>query len=290
MTHVGERAAWVMRGRALRLDRPFILGILNVTPDSFSDGGTFLAPDAALAHAGRMVAEGADMLDIGGESTRPQGAKAVSAAEESQRVLPVIERVRARFPDLPLSVDTVKADVAEASLAAGADIVNDVSGLRLDKRMADVCAKSGAGVIVMHSRGTVSDMSTYEHAHYDRVVTEVIGELVARVALAERAGVAATAIAVDPGIGFSKRPEHSLALLAHLREFAALGYPLVLGVSRKRVVGTPGDDPSQRAEGTNAVNVLGLAAGARVFRVHDVLAARRALDVAWSVLQAGGGA
>lgn len=290
MTHVGERAAWVMRGRALRLDRPFVLGILNVTPDSFSDGGTFLAPGAALAHAEQMVAEGADMLDIGGESTRPQGAKAVSAAEESQRVLPVIEQVRARFPDLPISVDTVKADVAEAALAAGADIVNDVSGLRLDKRMADVCAKSGAGVIVMHSRGTVSDMSTYEHAHYDRVVTEVIGELVARVALAERAGVAATAIAVDPGIGFSKRPEHSLALLAHLREFAALGYPLVLGVSRKRVVGTAGDEPAQRVDGTNAVNVLGLAAGARVFRVHDVLAARRALDVAWSVLQAGGGA
>lgn len=290
MTHVGERAAWVMRGRALRLDRPFVLGILNVTPDSFSDGGTFLAPGAALAHAEQMVAEGADMLDIGGESTRPQGAKAVSAAEESQRVLPVIEQVRARFPDLPVSVDTVKADVAEAALAAGADIVNDVSGLRLDKRMADVCAKSGAGVIVMHSRGTVSDMSTYEHAHYDRVVTEVIGELVARVALAERAGVAATAIAVDPGIGFSKRPEHSLALLAHLREFAALGYPLVLGVSRKRVVGTAGDEPAQRVDGTNAVNVLGLAAGARVFRVHDVLAARRALDVAWSVLQAGGGA
>jgi dihydropteroate synthase len=287
---VGERAAWVMRGRALRLDRPFVLGILNVTPDSFSDGGTFLAPGAALAHAEQMVAEGADMLDIGGESTRPQGAKAVSAAEESQRVLPVIEQVRARFPDLPVSVDTVKADVAEAALAAGADIVNDVSGLRLDKRMADVCAKSGAGVIVMHSRGTVSDMSTYEHAHYDRVVTEVIGELVARVALAERAGVAATAIAVDPGIGFSKRPEHSLALLAHLREFAALGYPLVLGVSRKRVVGTAGDEPAQRVDGTNAVNVLGLAAGARVFRVHDVLAARRALDVAWSVLQAGGGA
>ena len=290
MTHVGERAAWVMRGRALRLDRPFVLGILNVTPDSFSDGGAFLAPDAALAHAERMVAEGADMLDVGGESTRPQGAKAVSAVEESRRVIPVIEHVRARFPDLPISVDTVKAEVAEGGLAAGADIVNDVSGLRLDKRMAAVCAASGAGVIVMHSRGTVSDMSTYEHAHYDRVVTEVIGELVARVALAERAGVAATAIAVDPGIGFSKRPEHSLALLAHLREFAALGYPLVLGVSRKRVVGTPGDEPAQRVDGTNAVNVLGLAAGARVFRVHDVLAARRALDVAWSVLQAGGGA
>jgi dihydropteroate synthase len=151
-----------------------------------------------------------------------------------------------------------------------------------------VCAQSGAGVIVMHSRGTVSDMSTYEHAHYDRVVTEVIGEIVARVALAERAGVAATAIAVDPGIGFSKRPEHSLAMLAHLREVAALGYPLVLGASRKRVVGTPGDDPSQRVDGTTAANVLGLAAGARIFRVHDVRAARRALDVAWAILHAGG--
>jgi dihydropteroate synthase len=131
-------------------------------------------------------------------------------------------------------------------------------------------------------------MSTYEHAHYDRVVTEVIGEIVARVALAERAGVAASAIAVDPGIGFSKRPEHSLAMLAHLREVAALGYPLVLGASRKRVVGTPGDDPSQRVDGTTAANVLGLAAGARIFRVHDVRAARRALDVAWAILHAGG--
>ncbi len=289
MTQVGERAAWVMRGRTLRLDRPLVLGILNVTPDSFSDGGEFLAPDNAVARAEQMVAEGADLIDIGGESTRPQGARAVAAAEESKRVIPVIERVHARFPDLPISVDTVKSDVAAAALAVGADIVNNVSGLRLDARMAEVCARAGAGVIVMHSRGTVSDMSTYEHAHYDRVVTEVIGELVARVALAERAGVAATAIAVDPGIGFSKRAEHSLTLLAHLREFARLGYPLVLGVSRKRVVGRPDNDPSQRVEGTIAANVLGLAAGARIFRVHDVLAARRALDVAWSVLEAGGG-
>jgi dihydropteroate synthase len=288
VTVAGERAAWLIRGRALRLDHPLVLGILNVTPDSFSDGGNFVAPENAVAHAAQMLEEGADMIDVGGESTRPQGAKPVSAEEEKRRVMPVIAALRAQHKDLPISVDTVKADVAEAALAAGADIVNDVSGLRLDKRMAAVCAQSGAGVIVMHSRGTVSDMSTYEHAHYDRVVTEVIGEIVARVALAERAGVAASAIAVDPGIGFSKRPEHSLAMLAHLREVAALGYPLVLGASRKRVVGTQGDDPSQRVDGTTAANVLGLAAGARIFRVHDVRAARRALDVAWAILHAGG--
>jgi dihydropteroate synthase len=290
VTVAGECAAWIVRGRALRLDRPLVLGILNVTPDSFSDGGAFLAPADALAHAERMLGEGADLLDVGGESTRPQGAKPVSAAEEMRRVLPVVSALRAAHPDLPLSVDTVKADVAEAALAAGADIINDVSALRLDARMGEVCARAGAGVILMHSRGTVSDMASYEHAHYGDVVAEVMSELRARAAAAERCGVAAESIALDPGIGFSKRSEHSLALLGTLREFAALGFPLVLGVSRKRVIGEAGGgtDAADRVDGTTAANVLGLAAGARIFRVHDVRAARRALDVAWAVLRAGG--
>jgi dihydropteroate synthase len=286
----GERAAWLVRGRALRLDRPLVLGILNVTPDSFSDGGAFLAPAEALAHAERMLGDGADLVDVGGESTRPQGAKPVGAAEEMRRVLPVVKALRAAHPDLPLSVDTVKADVAEAALAAGADIINDVSALRLDARMGEVCARAGAGVILMHSRGTVSDMASYEHAHYGDVVAEVIGELRARAAAAECAGIAAESVALDPGIGFSKRSEHSLALLGTLRDVAALGHPLVLGVSRKRVIGEAGggEDAADRVDGTTAANVLGLAAGARIFRVHDVRAARRALDVAWAVLRAGG--
>jgi len=286
------RPPWIARGRALRLDRPLVLGILNVTPDSFSDGGRFEAPGAALRRAERMVAEGTDAIDIGGESTRPQGAVAVSAREELDRVLPVLAAVRARFPDLPLSVDTVKAEVAERTLAAGADIINDVSGFRLDARMGAVCARAGAGVILMHSRGTVSDMASYEHAHYTDVVPEVLAELRACIAAAERAGVARDAIAVDPGIGFSKRSEHSLAVLGALAEFAALGFPVVIGVSRKRLIGevSGGGDVNDRVEGTIAANVLALAAGARVFRVHDVRAARRSLDAAWAVLGAGGAA
>ena len=289
MISLARRPAWIARGRALRLDRPFVLGILNVTPDSFSDGGRFIVPTAALAHAERMVDEGADAIDIGGESTRPQGAEPVAAAEERARVIPTIERVRARFPDLPISVDTVKAEVAEQALAAGADIVNDVSAFRLDPRMGAVCAREGAGVILMHSRGTVSDMATYEHAHYTDVVPEVLAELRARIAAAERAGVAPGAIAIDPGFGFSKRSEHSLAVLGSLAEFAQLGYPLVVGLSRKRFIGeaSGASDLPDRLHGTIAANALALAAGARVFRVHDVRAARRSLDTAWAVIGAG---
>ncbi len=290
MIAAGERTAWLARGRALRLDRPLVLGILNVTPDSFSDGGRFVEPATALAHAAAMVADGADLIDVGGESTRPGGAVAVSAAQEMSRVLPVVRALRAAFPELPLSVDTVKADVAEAALAEGVEIINDVSGLRLDARMGAVCARAGCGVILMHSRGTVSDMATYEHAYYGEVVPEVVAELRGRAAAAERAGIAPGAIALDPGIGFSKRSEHSLAVLGRLREVTALGFPVVLGVSRKRVVGevSGAADPADRVDGTTAANVLGLAAGARIFRVHDVRAARRALDVAWAVLRAGG--
>jgi dihydropteroate synthase len=289
VTALGQRTAWIVRGRPIALDRPLVLGILNVTPDSFSDGGLHFDPAAALAHAERMVGEGADLLDVGGESTRPQGATAVSAAEETRRVIPVVEAIRARFPELPLSVDTVKAEVAEAALGAGVEIINDVSALRLDARMGEVCARAGAGVILMHSRGTVSDMATYEHAHYADVVAEVLSELRARVAAAERAGIAGGAIAIDPGIGFSKRSAQSLAVLAHLDRFAREGYPLVVGASRKRVVReiSGAADARDTIEGTTAVNVLALAAGARIFRVHDVRAARRSLDAAWAVL--GGG-
>ena len=289
MTHGAPVATrWRLRRSELTLDRPRVLGIVNVTPDSFSDGGRYLAPDAAADRAELLVAEGADVLDVGGESTRPQGATPVSAAEELRRVMPAIEAIRARIPLVPLSIDTVKAEVAAAALDAGAEIVNDVSGFRLDPRLAELCASRDAAVILMHSRGDVSDMGTYAHAAYDDVVSDVIEELVAQRDLALRAGIARERIALDPGIGFAKRGAHSLAVIAELARLTALGHPVVVGVSRKRFIGelTGVREPAQRVHGTSGANVAALMRGARLFRVHDVRAAREALDVAWAVLQA----
>ena len=264
------------------------MGILNVTPDSFSDGGRFFSVDDAVARGDTLRAEGADVIDVGGESTRPQGATPVDAAEECRRVLPVIAEIRRRFPDAVISVDTVKAEVAEAALAAGAAIVNDVSAFRLDERMADVCARASAGVVLMHSRGGVSDMATFAHAEYGAdVAGEVLAELVPRAGAAELAGVRHDAIALDPGIGFSKRSEHSLAVLADLPRLVDAGYPVMVGVSRKRFVGeiTGVGTAAERVHGTTGANVMALALGARIFRVHDVAAARHALDVGWAILQ-----
>jgi dihydropteroate synthase len=213
---------WRVRGRTIDLDRPVVLGIVNVTPDRFRDGGNFFSREAAEAHAGQLLQEGADVLDVGGESTRPQGATPVDAEEEMRRILPVVAAIRKRFPDAIISVDTVKSVVAAEALAEGAQIINDVSGLRLDGKMGPVCAAAGAGVILMHSRGGVSTMGTYLHATYGADVTgEVAGELADRAREAVIAGVARESIVVDPGIGFSKRSEHSLALLAELPRIAA---------------------------------------------------------------------
>ena len=289
--HAVDAPAWRVRERAVSLDRPRIRGIVNVTPDSFSDGGLFFGVDAAVAHAEAMLAEGADILDIGGESTRPQGARPVDAAEELRRVLPVVEALRRRHVGVLLSVDTVKADVADAVLDAGADIINDVSAFRLDPRMGEICARHGAGVILMHSRGGVSDMATFEHASYGAdVAGEVIAELSARLEVARRAGVGDEALVIDPGIGFAKRTEHSLALLAELPRFASLGCPVLVGVSRKRFIGEVNEVtiPAERVEGTIGANVIALAGGARLFRVHDVRPSRRALDVAWAILRQRG--
>lgn len=283
--------AWHLRTRSLTLDEPRILGIVNVTPDSFSDGGQFFSGEAAVEHGLRLVEEGADILDVGGESTRPQGATPVDVEEELARVLPVVRRLRERVPEVPISVDTVKSAVARAVLDEGAEVINDVSAFRLDPAGADVCARAGAGVILMHSRGTVADMATYRHASYGAdVAGEVLAELCERARLAEAAGVERSRIALDPGVGFSKRSEHSLAVLAALPRFAALGYPLVVGASRKRFIGelTGVSNPAERVDGTVGANVMALALGARIFRVHDVRAARRALDVGWAILQSGG--
>jgi dihydropteroate synthase len=284
-------AEWQLRARSLPLDRPLVMGIVNVTPDSFSDGGQFLDPDAAVRHAGALLAEGADILDVGGESTRPQSARPVPVDEELRRVLPVVQAIATAFPDAVISVDTVKAAVAEAAVEAGAHIVNDVSGMRLDAAMTDVCARCGAGVIVMHSRGGVSDMATYAHADYTNFLDEMLGELRERVGVVEAAGVARDHIAVDPGIGFSKRPEHSLLALACLERLAAWGYPVVVGASRKRFIGqlTGATQPQQRRDGSIGAAVAAYDRGARVLRVHDVGPTRHALDVAAAIRAAGEG-
>jgi dihydropteroate synthase len=281
---------WHHATGALALDRPRIVGIVNVTPDSFSDGGRLQTLDDVRRHVERLVAEGADVIDIGGESTRPQGAMPVDASEELRRVLPAIQSAVEDFPGIPVSVDTVKARVAADALAAGASIVNDVSGFRLDAEMPLVCARAGAGVVLMHSRGDVADMATFVHAVYgDDAVGEVISELRAGVQRAEDAGVESNRIVIDPGIGFSKRGEQSLAMLSQLKRFATLGYPVLVGVSRKRFIGeiTKVAAPSERTAGTVGANVVALERGARLFRVHDVKPSRDALDVAWAIMQSG---
>jgi|SRR5688572_21686164 len=279
--------AWRIRGRNVSLRRPFLFGILNVTPDSFSDGGMFLSVNAAVAQADRIVAEGADGIDVGGESTRPQGARSVSVGEEIRRIAPVIAAIRRRFGELPISIDTTKGEVAHAAIAEGADIINDVSAFRLDPRMGEIVAASGAGVVLMHSRGGVEDMATYRFAEYGPdVVAEVRQELEAATLKAREVGVAAESIVIDPGVGFAKRSEHSLRVLAELRRVVSLGYPVLVGVSRKRFIGELSrvESPSARVAGTLGANVAALMGGARLFRVHDVMPNRQALDVAWGIV------
>ena len=284
--HPGPALSWRVRGRSLSLGRPFVVGILNVTPDSFSDGGRYTTLDRACAHANELVAEGADMLDVGGESTRPHNGGGVSAAEERARVVPVIAALREAHPALPLSVDTVKSEVARAALDAGADVVNDVSGLRLDSALGGIAAQAGAGLVLMHSRGVVADMATYAHAQYADVVDEVAAELNGALGRAAAAGVAREAIVLDPGVGFAKRSADSVAVLAALPRFATFGCPLLVGASRKRFIGELSGvaDPAYRAFGSVGAHVAALARGARLFRVHDVRAHREALDVAWAIL------
>jgi dihydropteroate synthase len=284
--------SWRVRGATVPPARPdvvgpLVVGIVNVTPDSFSDGGNFFSADDAVAHAKRLVAEGADMLDVGGESTRPQGATPVEVEEELRRILPVVRALRTACPGIPISVDTVKAAVAAAALEAGASVINDVSGLRIDPAIAQVCAEAGAGLVVMHSRGGIGDMSTYQHASYGPdVVGDVVAELAAQVHVALAAGVRPDSIAVDPGIGFSKRSVHSLAVLSALPRVVALGYPVMVGISRKRFIGeiTGVQEPAGRTYGSIGAAVAALARGARLFRVHDVRGTREALDAAWAIL------
>ncbi|HKH93089.1 MAG TPA: dihydropteroate synthase [Gemmatimonadaceae bacterium] len=284
-------STWRVRGRALSVDRPLIMGILNVTPDSFSDGGTLFPPsvDAAIARAETMLVEGADILDVGGESTRPR-AEAIGIDEELRRVVPLIRELARRFPDATVSIDSVKSEVAAAAIAEGAHVVNDVSGLRLDPAMARTCVDTEAGVVIMHSRGGVQDMATYEHAEYDGdPMDAVLSELRAQVDYALVQGVDASAIAVDPGIGFAKRSEHSLRVLASLERLVAWGHPVLVGASRKRFVGESSGvrEPAARVHGSVGAAIAAFERGARILRVHDVGATRQALDVANAVRLAG---
>ena len=281
--------SWQVRGRTLSaLERPLVMGIVNVTPDSFSDGGQLQRVELGVARAEALLAEGADVLDVGGESTKPR-ASAVSADEELRRVLPLIRELARRFPNATLSIDTVKGSVAAAAIDAGASIVNDVSGFRLDPAMARICAAANVGVVVMHSRGDVNDMASYAHAEYDGdPMDAVLDELRDRVNDVTEQGVASERIVVDPGIGFSKRSEHSLRVLATLERLAAWRYPVMVGASRKRFIGELSHVPlaSERVHGSVGAAVAAFERGARIFRVHDVAATRQALDVASAIRSA----
>ncbi len=259
-------------------DRGLIMGIVNVTPDSFSDGGHFARTDDAVAHALRLSDEGTDILDIGGESTRP-GAAAVTVEDELRRVIPVIEKLAGKTA-AALSIDTSKAAVARAAAAAGAEIINDVTALQGDDDMPRVAAESGCAVVLMHMQGTPRTMQL--NPHYDDVVAEVAGHLAQRVAAARAAGIGPERIAIDPGIGFGKTVEHNMQLITGLGRFAALGHPVLLGASRKSFLATLAHcaDVEDRDLPTAVLTALGYGFGARLFRVHAVHANLQALRLA----------
>jgi dihydropteroate synthase len=266
---------WNFPGATWQLgDSPKIMGIVNVTPDSFSDGGCFLDPVRAADHAAELVAQGADIVDIGGESTRP-GATPVSEEEERHRVLPVIERVANRI-SAPVSVDTRRAEIARRALDVGAVIVNDVSGLTFDPSMPSVCAKGRAGVVCMHMQGTPATMQ--QNPHYEEVVAEITAYLAVRLDALEQSGIPRDRIVVDPGIGFGKTAAHNLTILQNVERFRSLGRPVLIGHSRKRflekLLGRPIDE---LLAGTIGVAIALALRGADVLRVHDVQATRDAL-------------
>jgi dihydropteroate synthase len=277
-------AVWVTARGPLPLDRPRLMGILNVTPDSFSDGGQFLSPDAALAQVDRLMADGADLIDLGGESTRP-GNEPVTEREERERVIPVVTAVARRHPGVLLSIDTVKAEVARAAVDAGAAIVNDVSGFRLDPAMGPAVAAAGAGAVLMHSRGSVATMARLDQAQYSPDVVSVVrAELGEALGRATAAGVEIDRIVLDPGFGFAKTAEQNLELCDGLAVLLSLGRALLVGPSRKRFLGSvTGREVPERDVATAAASVLAFERGARIFRVHNVAVTRDALAVAHAV-------
>ncbi len=268
----------------LALDRPRIMGIVNVTPDSFSDGGRLASVDAAVAHALKLAEEGADILDIGGESTRP-GAETVPVAEELSRVLPVIEGLRAKT-DALISVDTRKAEVMARAAAAGADILNDVSALTYDAEALAVAAETGLPVMLMHAQGDPKTMN--ENPQYGDVVLDVFDFLEGRIAACEAAGIPKAKIVVDPGIGFGKHLAHNVAVMGSLSLYHGLGVPVLLGASRKKLIDHISDvpNPADRVPGSIAAALAGAAQGVQIVRVHDVAQTRQALSV-WAAAMAG---
>jgi dihydropteroate synthase len=277
--------AWLTARGPVPLDRPTLVGILNVTPDSFSDGGRFTGTDAALAHAETLLRDGASVIDVGGESTRPGRSALVPTEEELRRVRPVVQALVRTHPDLVISIDTVKAAVARAALEEGAAVVNDVTGFRFDSAMPGIVAAAGAGAILMHSRGGLLEIASYQHADYGGdVVAGVLGELRGTLAAATAAGIAPDAIVLDPGFGFSKTVEQSVMLFGQLSALQALGRPLLVGPSRKRFLGEiTGLPVGDRDRATAAACALAWERGARLFRVHAVAAAREALAIAQSL-------
>jgi dihydropteroate synthase len=279
-------AVWRCRDRVVPLgERTLLMGVVNVTPDSFSDGGRFLHTDDAVKHAMQLAADGADILDVGGESTRP-GAEPVSLDEEAARVVPVIERLRTEAPDLAISVDTRHPEVALAALAAGADIVNDVTAASAPGTLEAVRA-SGAGLVLMHMQGEPQTMQAAPT--YDNVVVEVRGFLAERIEAAVAAGVARDRLCADPGIGFGKTTAHNLALLHDIASFQRLGVPLLVGASRKRFIGelSDVDDPAERVEGTAGAVAWCAAQGVDIVRVHDVKEMARVVKVVDAIARGG---
>jgi dihydropteroate synthase len=280
-------AVWRCRDRVFPLgERTLLMGVVNVTPDSFSDGGRFLHTDDAVKQALQLWGDGADIVDVGGESTRP-GAEPVSLDEEIARVVPVVARLRTEAPDLAISVDTRHPEVARAALAAGADIVNDVTAAA-DPGTVDVVSATGAGVVLMHMRGEPRTMQ--EHPTYDDVVAEVRGFLADRIDLLVAAGVPTDRLCVDPGIGFGKTTAHNLALLREIASFRGLGVPVLVGASRKRFIGELSgvDDPADRVDGTAGAVAWCAAQGVDLVRVHDVKAMARVVKVVDAIARGDG--
>jgi len=287
-----ETGQWsIGRDEEIPLDRPVLMGVLNVTPDSFSDGGCFLDPAAAVDHALRLIDEGAAIIDIGGESTRP-GAARVEAAKQIRRVAPVIERLHEARPDVAISIDTTRRMVAEAGLDAGARIINDVAAATEDESIADLAAERGCGLILMH-RLRPPDADVYSHRYrekpvYDDVVRDVRDFLARRIDAVTARGIEHRRIVIDPGLGFGKTVEQNYELIARTGEFASLGRPLLSAASRKSFVGVASgvEGAARRVHGSLAVSVAHYLAGVRVFRVHDVAAHRETLGVAEAIVRA----
>lgn len=268
---------WTSARGSMNFDHgPRVMAIVNVTPDSFSDGGQFFAPDRALQHCLQLIEDGADILDIGGESTRP-GSSLVSPEEEIQRVVPLIQSLR-ETQDIPISVDTTKAAVADATLRAGADIINDISGMRFDERMPEVIASHNAAVVLMHVPASAERM--HEPHHYDNIADEVWSYLRAQVRVAIDAGIDKERIAIDPGFGFGKDVSQNLALIQQLPFFVAKGYPLLVGISRKRTIRAhTASDTESLDHGSSVAHAFAAAHGAHLLRVHNVRAAKAAIGM-----------